>query len=521
MQHATRWSWIAALGLSACAGRLDSPEPSEESSPRCIPGQSAACACTNGLVGAQVCNESGAFAACICESGVLADSSAGPDSVTTDAVAEATPDATVDTETDAALDSTEPLDTFVPDDTFVPVDTFVADDGFVLDDSSIVAHGDAFADARFDDAPAVDSSIADAPTDSTSGGGITVDAGVCAPLTCATILGHCGVVADGCGGALSCGTCATTTTVTFALGAHDLAFDRTRGLLYVATPATDRYVALRAGDGVQRYEFPAGPQASTLALSSDDSTLYVGLQGSYSVRKVKLPTLSSDLTFTVGSSPYYGSYWAGQMAVVPGSANTVVISRLRAVSPDIAGVAVFDDGVMRPDTTPEHSGARLIAIADATTVYAYNNATTEYGTRRLRIKPTGIVEEFLATGLISGWYLDFVYEGGRLFTTMGTTVDTTSMLNVGPYPANGAVASESSTNRVYYLATDSGNRVLIAFDRTTFTEVARVSLGPSAGTPRQMIRWGSQGLAYLEYPDTYSTTARLVLINSSLVLPPP
>jgi hypothetical protein len=434
-----------------------------------------------------------------------------------DSIDDAGPDdATVDTGTDATIDSAEPIDTFAPDEGSAPTDTFVPDDGSVLD-SSIVTPSDAFSDASFDDAT-------DAPTDvgtDSAGGGITVDAGVCVPLTCTTILGHCGVVADGCGGALSCGTCTTTTTTTLALGARDLAFDRTRGLLYVATPATDRYVALRAGDGVQRYGFPAGSQASTLALSSDDSTLYVGLQGTYRVRKVKLSTLSSDLTFTLGSSPYYGSYWAGQMAVVPGSPDTVVVSRFRAVSPDIAGVAIFDDGVMRPETTEEHSGARLIAIADATTVYGFNNATTEYGTRRLRIKPTGIVEEFVDGSLISGWYLDFVYEGGRLFTTMGTAVDTASMLKVGPYPANGAVASESSTNRVYYVINDSGNRVLVAFDRATFTEVARVTLGASAGSPRQMIRWGSQGLAYLEYPDVYSTSARLVLINSSLVLPPP
>jgi hypothetical protein len=36
--------------------------------PRCIPGQSVACACVTGATGAQVCIENGAFAPCVCAS---------------------------------------------------------------------------------------------------------------------------------------------------------------------------------------------------------------------------------------------------------------------------------------------------------------------------------------------------------------------------------------------------------------------------------------------------------------------
>jgi sugar lactone lactonase YvrE len=64
----------AAL-LSACTSAAEIAS--------CIPGASAACACTDGRTGAQVCNGDGTFASCSCTSSGQAGFDAGPFQVTT------------------------------------------------------------------------------------------------------------------------------------------------------------------------------------------------------------------------------------------------------------------------------------------------------------------------------------------------------------------------------------------------------------------------------------------------------
>lgn len=51
------------VSFVGCGSDGDGGSPS---TPLCVPGQSVACACTDGRQGAQTCNESGAFDACVC-----------------------------------------------------------------------------------------------------------------------------------------------------------------------------------------------------------------------------------------------------------------------------------------------------------------------------------------------------------------------------------------------------------------------------------------------------------------------
>lgn len=53
-------AFLLCLLVSACGDETRTP-------PSCTPGQSASCTCSSGAVGAQVCNASGVFDACVCE----------------------------------------------------------------------------------------------------------------------------------------------------------------------------------------------------------------------------------------------------------------------------------------------------------------------------------------------------------------------------------------------------------------------------------------------------------------------
>ncbi len=59
-------SLAALLGACGGDGSGDGSNGAGSNNPRCIPGQSAACACTDGATGAQICRDDGTFDACVC-----------------------------------------------------------------------------------------------------------------------------------------------------------------------------------------------------------------------------------------------------------------------------------------------------------------------------------------------------------------------------------------------------------------------------------------------------------------------
>jgi hypothetical protein len=69
-------AWQLASALACCALTACSPTPAQNGAgldaatvPKCIPGQSAACACVTGVVGAQTCQSDGAYTPCACSGG--------------------------------------------------------------------------------------------------------------------------------------------------------------------------------------------------------------------------------------------------------------------------------------------------------------------------------------------------------------------------------------------------------------------------------------------------------------------
>jgi len=71
---------------------------------------------------------------------------------------------------------------------------------------------------------------------------------------------------------------------------------------------------------------------------------------------VDLTTFTADIQFSLGTSPIYGPLYAEDIEVQPGNAGTVAVSLIRSgVSPRHAGVAIYDDGIQRPNITPDHT----------------------------------------------------------------------------------------------------------------------------------------------------------------------
>jgi hypothetical protein len=101
------------------------------------------------------------------------------------------------------------------------------------------------------------------------------------------------------------------------------------------------------------------------------------------------------------------------MDVLPSYPETLVIStRASGISPDFRGVRVYDYGAPRPVKTPGHTGGRMIAVASDQTVYGYNNASTEYGFRKMTVSSTGIAQDWVVGRRIPSAQTGYRCSGG-------------------------------------------------------------------------------------------------------------
>jgi sugar lactone lactonase YvrE len=288
------------------------------------------------------------------------------------------------------------------------------------------------------------------------------------------------------------------------LHAWDLAWDSVRGRLYASVRSDDaRYpnevVAIdpQTGTVVARVSPGAGPGA--LAIADDASKLYVTLDGEAAVARIDLATFTRDLRFLVGTGDQ-GTQFAQDIEVMPGVPGTVAISRVQlAFGPHHDGVALYDDGLMRPVTTPSLIGPNLIEFSSPTTLWGYHNESTGFYLYRMDVSDSGLTVGNRSEGLVEEFSNDIRYGAGYLFSMSGeyvdaNVVDATTGLLAASLPVQGLPCPEPGGGRVYYVT------------NTTLYAVSTVSWALSGAEPLPAgappvwyspTRWGRDGLAYI------------------------
>jgi hypothetical protein len=82
---------------------------------------------------------------------------------------------------------------------------------------------------------------------------------------------------------------------------------------------------------------------------------------------------------------------------------------------------------------------------------------------------------------------------------------------------------DAATNRVFFLDQNSygvNSRVISVFDTTRFTQSGSAQLNGLTGDAFDLVRWGTDGLAFRTAKDFWGNgTGRVVLLHGSFVLP--
>jgi len=308
-----------------------------------------------------------------------------------------------------------------------------------------------------------------------------------------------------------------------SLMTNDLIFDPGTQKIYTSVPGNPGSITpIDPVTGALGQPIPVGNEPLKLAISDNRQFLYVGLDGEAAVQRVDLATQTAGLKFSLGSDPSVGPFFVEDMEVLPGSPQSIAISRKYSnASPRHAGVAIYDNGVQRPTTTPGHTGSNVIEFSTLSSrLYGYNQETTEFGFRRMTVGASGVtvldVFDSFMGDLISGFGVDIKFDGGRIYTTSGRVIDPEARTVVGTFSgaASLSVRPDTVLGRVFFLIpTGSPTAKVSAYDLNTRQLLWTEEIPGVSGSPNNLVRWGAKGLAFR------TTGGQVFLIESPNLIP--
>jgi sugar lactone lactonase YvrE len=302
------------------------------------------------------------------------------------------------------------------------------------------------------------------------------------------------------------------------LPANDMVYDSVTQRLYASVGSGggaygNSVTTINPQAGAVENSVFIGSEPNRLAAANDGQTLYVALGGSLKIRKFNIPTLAAGAQFSIGSDNTSGPYWLSDIAVAPDNPDLVAVSRMYRINPSFAGVAVFENGVQRPQTTPGQLGGFPVIGFGATgaTLYGGNYSP---GLSIMNVSSGGVA--------VSGGYPFFAgnrlkYSNGLVYGSKGQVIDPATGLILGTFqvPSSSSdtlVAPDPVNGRVFFLAKINSVWQIQSFDINTFLPLGAVNLSSVGDYPKAFTRWGVNGFAFID-------GNRIHLIQTSLVNP--
>lgn len=312
---------------------------------------------------------------------------------------------------------------------------------------------------------------------------------------------------------------------------NSMVYNPANGLFYVSVPSSagapfgNSVVSVDPETGALGTPIPVGSEPDQLAISSDGTILWVGLDGASAVRQVNLSTGTAGLQFSLGgnSGVYATPPKALALAALPGSPNSVVVTWPNNYQ---GNIAIFDSGVLRGSAASASSGGdyALIANGAKSEIYAGGGSYQTFTYSASGLTPLGTGPSgFTYASTNNGMQI----AGGTLYTDFGRAFDSESGALLGTFYVSGTTAAQGPTvadttlGLVFMLDSSSGapygsyNQIQ-TFNLSNYTSNAAViPVGvPSVSTgtlnPSNLTRWGTNGLAFRTNVGVFSLRSNLV-----------
>jgi hypothetical protein len=311
----------------------------------------------------------------------------------------------------------------------------------------------------------------------------------------------------------------------------DIVYNPTDGLLYASVPGNSPDVTGNSVVGVDPTtgnvvrQIWVGSNPNKLALSTDGTQLFVGLDGAAAVAQVNMTTGKLVNQFSLGGGPgvYNPPMTALYLTAIPGSPNSVAVATQAGTVNSGTGITIYDSGVARAHSWTSGEGPMSFG-SSASTLYVLAGSTVE----KLTVDSTGITGA-TALSTVSGAANWIQYDSGKLYLSSGQVLNASTGALQGTFyssantPATGAIVSDSSLGKAFIgQAGNTNTDQLVAFDESSFNLLGSIpvnGVGESGygGTFAKIVRWGQNGVAMNSAPAPFSPVRQLFIFQLPLV----
>jgi hypothetical protein len=316
--------------------------------------------------------------------------------------------------------------------------------------------------------------------------------------------------------------------------ANDLAWDAVNQTIYLSLPSSDG----SNGNSVQGFDpttanlgtpVLVGKEPYLLSVSANSQYLYVGLNGDNSVQRLTLPKLGTDITIPLGSDPVYGSFHAEDLQAAPNGDGTVAIVRgISSGSPrEEGGMVIYDNQTARPNALcgfiqPGCTGSgdlydTIQWNGDGSEMFAADNESTGASLYTVPVDSSGFSKVTVYPGVFgthtvpaTSQLIHYDKTTGYVYGDDGNVIDPASGTLVGSFPSSGPMVPDGNLNMAFFVSqmpndVGSSTYTLESFDLQHFTLIRALTLQNINGIPTHLIRWGSNGLAFVANSNASNT----------------
>lgn len=283
-------------------------------------------------------------------------------------------------------------------------------------------------------------------------------------------------------------------TTSFPFQVKDMVYSAVTRRLYATSPASggpyeNRLLVIDPESGVIESDHAVGSQPGPLTLNYGETHLFIGLQGSRTIRRMDLSSKTMEPEISLGSHPLYGPLMPIQLVSVPGDPEGVSVVCSSALSQK-GSLKTFSRGIERARYLDEFPPLRLAASsARAGVLYGLGfGQVFEMRESGGNYIPGPVRALFHAPPYTQN--LGFILADEKLIGDTGETHDALTGDRLGHYSTWGAPCADLAEDRIYF-ATNAGIQV---YQASTYRCLGFLT-GTTMGS--RLLRFGTNGLALL------------------------
>jgi Secretion system C-terminal sorting domain len=208
---------------------------------------------------------------------------------------------------------------------------------------------------------------------------------------------------------------------------NDMVFDSAISRILISIPGTDAIhgnsigIVVPDSNIMTNYCF-IGSEPNKMAITDNSKYLYVGMDGSATIKQFNLNTLKTVQTISLGGSNFDGPNFANSISCMPNVDSIIAVAKISGSYS--RGASIYNNGVQLRDTIREYPTAiDVLHFYNANILYGYNNEDTGFDFSTMTVDSNGVHYVGSVGSMMSGFETDFYIYGTIAVSDNGIALD--------------------------------------------------------------------------------------------------